>query len=217
MIGIVLVSHSAPLADGLAEMARQITGDEVRVLAAGGGPEGTLGTDGDRIATAIRSADTGDGVLVLVDLGSAVLSVRALLGDGDLDDVRVILADARSSKARSRRRRRHRSEEISRRRPRPPGRRGMSASSEVTRSRIVRLPEASTCTPVPTGALDPRRREVRVRASRSRPATARPTRRASCRSWRSGATGGSELTVSTAGPDASDALEAIAGLLEHLA
>jgi PTS hybrid protein len=94
VIGIVLVSHSAPLADGLADMAQQITGDEVRVVAAGGGPDGTLGTDGDRIATAIRSAESGDGVLVLVDLGSAVLSVRALLADGDLDDVRVILADA---------------------------------------------------------------------------------------------------------------------------
>lgn len=94
MIGIVLVSHSASLAEGLADMARQITGGDVRVLAAGGGPEGTLGTDGDRIAAAIRAAEAGDGVLVLVDLGSAVLSVRALLADGDLDGARVILADA---------------------------------------------------------------------------------------------------------------------------
>ncbi len=94
MIGIVLVSHSASLAEGLADMARQITGGDVPVVAAGGGPDGTLGTDGDRIATAIRGADAGDGVLVLVDLGSAVLSVRALLADGDLDGVRVILADA---------------------------------------------------------------------------------------------------------------------------
>jgi dihydroxyacetone kinase phosphotransfer subunit len=94
VIGIVLVSHSASLAEGLADMARQITGGDVRVLPAGGGPEGTLGTDGDRIAAAIREAETGDGVLVLVDLGSAVLSVRALLADGDLDGARVILADA---------------------------------------------------------------------------------------------------------------------------
>lgn len=94
MIGIVLVSHSASLAEGLADMARQITGGDVPVVAAGGGPDGTLGTDGGRIATAIRGADEGDGVLVLVDLGSAVLSVRALLADGDLDGVRVILADA---------------------------------------------------------------------------------------------------------------------------
>ena len=94
MIGIVLVSHSASLAEGLADMARQITGGEVPVVAAGGGPDGTLGTDPDRIAAAVRGADGGDGVLVLVDLGSAVLSVRALLADGDLDGVRVILADA---------------------------------------------------------------------------------------------------------------------------
>jgi len=94
VIGIVLVSHSAPLAEGLADMARQIAGGDVRVIAAGGGPEGTLGTDGDRIAAAIREAEGGDGVLVLVDLGSAVLSVRALLADGDLDRARVILADA---------------------------------------------------------------------------------------------------------------------------
>ena len=105
-------------------MARQITGDEVRVLAAGGGPAGTLGTDGDRIATAIREADTGDGVLVLVDLGSAVLTVRALLADGDLDDV------ARHTRGRPARRRRDRRggdgidrRTTSRRRPRPPGRR----------------------------------------------------------------------------------------------
>ena len=83
MTGIVLVSHSAPIADGLAEMARQITGDEVRSLAAGGGPEGTLGTDGDRIARRSARPTRGDGVLVLVDLGSAVLTVRALLADGD--------------------------------------------------------------------------------------------------------------------------------------
>jgi PTS hybrid protein len=94
VIGIVLVSHSASLAEGLADMARQITGGDVGVVPAGGGPEGTLGTDGDRIEKAIRGADAGDGVLVLVDLGSAVLSVRALLADGDLDGVRVILADA---------------------------------------------------------------------------------------------------------------------------
>ena len=94
MIGIVLVSHSGLLAEGLADMARQITGGDVPVLAAGGGPDGTLGTDPDRIAAAVREAEAGDGVLVLVDLGSAVLSVRALLADGDLDGARVALADA---------------------------------------------------------------------------------------------------------------------------
>lgn len=94
MIGIVLVSHSAALAEGLADLAGQVAGDEVRIRPAGGTSDGGLGTDPDRIAEAIRDADTGSGVLVLVDLGSAVLSVRALLAGGDLDGIDVRLADA---------------------------------------------------------------------------------------------------------------------------
>jgi dihydroxyacetone kinase DhaKLM complex PTS-EIIA-like component DhaM len=66
----------------------------VRIRPAGGTSDGSLGTDPDRIADAIRDADTGSGVLVLVDLGSAVLSVRALLAGGDLDGIDVRLADA---------------------------------------------------------------------------------------------------------------------------
>ena len=94
LIGIVLVSHSAALAEGLAELAGQVAGDEVRIRPAGGTGDGGLGTDPDRIAAAIRDADTGSGVLVLVDIGSAVLSVRALLAGGDLDGIDVRLADA---------------------------------------------------------------------------------------------------------------------------
>jgi dihydroxyacetone kinase phosphotransfer subunit len=94
VIGIVLVSHSAALADGLAEMADQIAGGDVRIVAAGGGPDGTLGTSGDRIVRAIAAADTGGGVLVLADLGSAILSVKAALTSGDLDGTRALLADA---------------------------------------------------------------------------------------------------------------------------
>jgi phosphoenolpyruvate---glycerone phosphotransferase subunit DhaM len=94
LIGIVLVSHSAALAEGLADLAGQVAGDEVRIRPAGGTSDGGLGTDPERIAEAIRDADTGSGVLVLVDLGSAVLSVRALLAGGDLDGIDVRLADA---------------------------------------------------------------------------------------------------------------------------
>jgi PTS hybrid protein len=94
LIGIVLVSHSAALAEGLAELAGQVAGEEVRIRPAGGTGDGGLGTDPDRIAAAIRDADTGSGVLVLVDIGSAVLSVRALLAGGDLDGIDVRLADA---------------------------------------------------------------------------------------------------------------------------
>jgi PTS hybrid protein len=94
VIGIVLVSHSAALADGLAEMAGQIAGGDVSIVGAGGGPNGTLGTTGERIVEAIAAADSGGGVLVLADLGSAILSVKAAIASGELDETRAVLADA---------------------------------------------------------------------------------------------------------------------------
>ncbi len=90
--GIVLVSHSAKLADGLAAMAREVAGRDVVLVAAGGGPDDTLGTDGTRVAEAIGRANQGAGVVVLADLGSAVLSVKACLAECDRAD--VMLADA---------------------------------------------------------------------------------------------------------------------------
>jgi dihydroxyacetone kinase phosphotransfer subunit len=92
--GIVLVSHSAAIAEGLAAMVLEVAGDDVRIVAAGGGPDGTLGTDGGRIADAIRAADGGAGVVVLADIGSAILSVRAVLNDDMVDGVTAVLADA---------------------------------------------------------------------------------------------------------------------------
>jgi dihydroxyacetone kinase phosphotransfer subunit len=88
----VLVSHSARLAEGAADLAAQVSGGTVRVLAAGGTDDGGLGTSADKIAEAVAGADTGAGVLVLPDLGSAVLTVRAMLED--LHERRVVLADA---------------------------------------------------------------------------------------------------------------------------
>jgi phosphoenolpyruvate---glycerone phosphotransferase subunit DhaM len=79
LVGIVLVSHSFELAHGLAAMATQVAGAEVRVEPAGGGPDGTLGTTGDAVWKAIQRADTGHGVIVLADLGSSILTVRHLL------------------------------------------------------------------------------------------------------------------------------------------
>lgn len=79
MVGIVLVSHSAELARGLADLAGQVAGPDVRIVAAGGGPDGSLGTSGDVVMAAIDSADRGDGVVVLCDLGSAILTVRHVL------------------------------------------------------------------------------------------------------------------------------------------
>ena len=82
MVGIVLVSHSFELAHGLAALTSQLAGSEVRVEPAGGGPDGTLGTTDDTVRSAITRADAGQGVVVLADLGSSILTVRHLLEDG---------------------------------------------------------------------------------------------------------------------------------------
>ena len=91
-VGIVLVSHSARLAEGAADLASQVGGGTVTVVAAGGTDDGGLGTSAAKVASALRRADEGAGVLVLPDLGSAVLTVRAMLED--LPDAHVLLADA---------------------------------------------------------------------------------------------------------------------------
>jgi multiphosphoryl transfer protein len=97
MVGIVLVSHSAALAESVVELAREMGGPEVAIEAAGGvdAPEPALGTDAMRVLAAIERADSGDGVLVLMDLGSAVLSAETAL---DLLDEqkrgRIVLSDA---------------------------------------------------------------------------------------------------------------------------
>jgi phosphoenolpyruvate---glycerone phosphotransferase subunit DhaM len=79
VVGIVVVSHSAELARGVGELAGQMAGPEVRIELAGGGPNGTLGTDDALVRDAIRRANQGDGVVVLGDLGSAILTIRHVL------------------------------------------------------------------------------------------------------------------------------------------
>jgi PTS hybrid protein len=69
-VGLVLVSHSATLARGVAELAGQMAPD-VTLVPAGGLPDGGLGTDFDTVSAAVEAADEGAGVVLLYDLGSA--------------------------------------------------------------------------------------------------------------------------------------------------
>jgi len=80
-VGIVLVSHSAELAQGAANLAAQVSGGTVTIVAAGGTDDGDLGTSAAKVERALRQADQGAGVMVLPDLGSAVLVVKAVLED----------------------------------------------------------------------------------------------------------------------------------------
>ena len=92
MVGIVVVSHSAALAEGVVELAREMGGTELSVEPAGGLEDGSTGTDAQRVLAAIERAMSTDGVLVLMDLGSALLSAEMaleLLGT----DGRVELSD----------------------------------------------------------------------------------------------------------------------------
>ena len=81
VVGLVVVSHSARLAEGVVELAGQMAGPEVRIGAAGGldEPGGALGTDAVKVLGAIEAVWSEDGVLVLMDLGSAVLSAELAL------------------------------------------------------------------------------------------------------------------------------------------
>jgi dihydroxyacetone kinase phosphotransfer subunit len=92
VVGIVVVSHSSDLARGLVDLAAQVAGPDVRIEPAGGLPDGGLGTDDDRVREAIKRADGGDGVVVLCDLGSAILTVRHVLERSS--NGHVVLADA---------------------------------------------------------------------------------------------------------------------------
>jgi PTS hybrid protein len=80
-VGLVLVSHSEELAAGLAELARQVAGPDVEIVAAAGGPNGSLGTDGARVLEALREGAKRGGAVVLMDLGSSVLSVKAAIAE----------------------------------------------------------------------------------------------------------------------------------------
>jgi PTS hybrid protein len=74
-VGIVFVSHSQRIAEGLVELAAQMA-PSVALEAAGGTDEGGIGTSFDKVGSAIRRADRGDGVLVIGDLGSAIMTAE---------------------------------------------------------------------------------------------------------------------------------------------
>ena len=79
MVNIVIVSHCHQLAEGVKVLADQMTNEAVTIVAVGGlvvNGDYALGTDAVRISEAVRSVWTPNGVLLLVDLGSAVLSAE---------------------------------------------------------------------------------------------------------------------------------------------
>jgi dihydroxyacetone kinase phosphotransfer subunit len=92
MVSLLIVSHSAQLAAGVKEFAEQVAGGKVQIAAAGGAADGSLGTSIDHIQERLRQIASPDGTLVLVDLGSAVLSVE--MATEALGADRVQISDA---------------------------------------------------------------------------------------------------------------------------
>ncbi|MFC9969320.1 dihydroxyacetone kinase phosphoryl donor subunit DhaM [Spirillospora sp. NPDC127200] len=90
-VGIVVVSHSRVLAEGVAEVARAMGVGKAVIEPAGGDTDGGLGTSPDLVERAVAAADRGDGVVLLADLGSSVLTARLVAEDAE---ARVVLADA---------------------------------------------------------------------------------------------------------------------------
>ena len=95
MIGIVVVSHSPRLARAAVDLALEmVRGAGPRIAIAAGVYDGSTGTDATQVAAAITEVASPDGVLVLVDLGSAVLSAELALELVDLPGVEIRVTSA---------------------------------------------------------------------------------------------------------------------------
>lgn len=95
MVGIVIVSHSPKVAEGVKDLALQMSKHNQPVMAVGGTDTGEIGTDPMRIQEAIEEVNQGDGVVVLADIGSSIMSIgvaKEMLDDEIAD--KVFLANA---------------------------------------------------------------------------------------------------------------------------
>ena len=90
MVGIVIVSHSQKLAESVVELTKMMAAD-AKIEAAGGMEDGGLGTSFEKINAAIEKVYSDDGVIVLVDMGSAVMTTEMVIES--LGDKKVKIAD----------------------------------------------------------------------------------------------------------------------------
>ena len=91
MVGIVIVSHSEKVAQGVLELCKQMAAN-VPMAAAGGLPDGGIGTDFQRIYEAVEAVRSDDGVAILFDMGSAIMTTEMVLEA--FEGVTIKMADA---------------------------------------------------------------------------------------------------------------------------
>ena len=90
MVGIVIVSHSAKLAEGVVDLARMMA-KTAPVAPAGGLEDGSFGTSFEKISNAVDEVYSDDGVLILMDMGSAVMTAEMVMES--MEDRKIVLAD----------------------------------------------------------------------------------------------------------------------------
>lgn len=89
MVGIVIVSHSQKLAEGVVELARMMA-DNIPIAAAGGMEDGSLGTSYEKIYNALDEVYSDDGVIVLVDMGSAAMTAEMVIEEMPGRNIRML-------------------------------------------------------------------------------------------------------------------------------
>lgn len=89
MVGVIIVSHSEKVAQGAKELAEQMA-PQAPIAAAGGLPDGGIGTDYQRIYDAVEAVAHEDGAVVLIDMGSAIMTTEMVLEEFADKNVRMI-------------------------------------------------------------------------------------------------------------------------------
>ena len=89
MVGIVIVSHSQKLAEGVVEISKMMAAN-APIAAAGGLEDGSLGTSYEKILAAVEKIYSADGVMILMDMGSAVMTTEMVLEDLEKPNVKMI-------------------------------------------------------------------------------------------------------------------------------
>lgn len=90
MVGFVIVSHSCKLAEGVVDLTKMMAPD-VPIVAAGGLEDGSFGTSFEKIHNAIEEVYSEDGVIILMDMGSAVMTAEMVIES--MDGKRIKMAD----------------------------------------------------------------------------------------------------------------------------
>ncbi len=94
MVGIVVVSHSPKIAEGVLDLVMQMAPGYEQIKACGGTADGEIGTDPAAIMQGIEAVNTGDGVVILVDIGSAIMSAEMALELLDGTELsKIVVAD----------------------------------------------------------------------------------------------------------------------------